>query len=65
MDADADLEWPARLRVDALHRGQHLAARGDCAMRGVGGLERRTEQGEKAIAQKLVHDATLAVIISD
>ena len=48
-------------RVDALHRRQHFARRGDRVLRGVGRLERRAEQRQKSVAEKLVHDAAMAV----
>ena len=40
---------------------EHFARRGDRVMRGVGGFQRRTEQRQKSVAQKLVHDAAMAV----
>ena len=48
-------------RVDALHRGQHFARRGDRVVRGVGRLERRAEQRQKSVAEELVHDAAMAI----
>ena len=47
--------------VDALVGFQHFARRGHRAMRGVVRLERRAEQRQKAVAEKLVHDAAMAV----
>ena len=50
MNADADLQRPSAGTVNSLHRNQHLAGRGDRAVRGIGGLERRAEQRQKSIA---------------
>ena len=47
--------------VDALVGFEHFARGGDRAMRGVVRLERRAEQRQKAVAEKLVHDAAMAV----
>ena len=47
--------------VDALVGFEHFARRGDRVMRGVVRLERRAEQRQKAVAEKLVHDAAMAV----
>ena len=61
MNADADPQRPAADLVDLVHRHEHFARRGDRMLRGVGRLERRAEQRQKAIAEKLVHDAAMAI----
>ena len=47
--------------VDALVGFQHFARRGDRPVRGVRRFQRRAEQRQKAVAQKLVHDAAMAI----
>src|SRR5439155_2842728 len=61
MNADADAQRPARTLVDVIHRDQHVAGRGDRAVRRLLGLERRAEQREESVAEKFVHDAAMAV----
>ena len=45
----------------ALHRLEDLARRGYRALAGVRILQRRAEQRQKAVAEKLVHDAAVAI----
>ena len=49
------------LPVGVLVRRQHFPRGGDRVMRGVGRLQRRTEQRQESVAQELVHDAAMAV----
>src|SRR5436305_5062229 len=50
-----------RRLVDAVVGLEHLARGGHRVMRSVIGLQRCAEQREKAVAEKLVHDAAMAV----
>ena len=61
MNADADAQRPARRFVDARIGFQHFARRGDRPVRRVRRFQRRAEQRQKSVAQKLVHDAAVAI----
>ena len=49
------------LAVDAFVGFEHFAGRRDRVVRRVGRIERRAEQRQKSVAEKLVHDAAMAI----
>ncbi len=61
MDTDADPQFPFVPVIVLRHRGQHFLRGRDRARRRIGIRNRRAEQREKAVAEKLVHDAAMAI----
>src|SRR5262249_23097196 len=61
MQADADAQRPVAPDIVLLDSSGRLAGGGHCACRCVRIFERCAEQRQKAVAKKLVHDATIAV----
>src|SRR5262249_5777410 len=61
MQPDADAQWPVASGILLLDGGKHLTRRGDGPFGRVRIVERRPEQREEAVAEKLVHDATVTI----
>src|SRR5262249_23591929 len=61
MQADADAQRPVTSDIVLLDGREHLAAGGHGACRRVRIVEWCAEQRQKAVAEKFVHDATIAV----
>ena len=61
MDPDADPQRPSIADVVLFDRRQHLACCRHRALRRLWIVEGRSEQCQKAVAEKLVHDAAVAI----
>src|SRR5262249_60974551 len=61
MQSYADTQRPIAADILLLDRGKHFPRGRDAAPRRVGIVERRAEQREEAVAEKLVHDPAIAV----